>query len=511
MGRTENSVKNIVTGIGGQIISLVAQFMCRTVFVYALDKEYLGINGLFSNILTLLSLAELGFGTALIYSMYKPIAENDKSAICKLMNLYRYIYIVVAGVILVVGLSLTPFLNFFISGNTAVSNLKLIYILYLLNTVSGYLLIYKKSIIDAHQKAYIATIYQKLGLIVQNVLQIVILLLTHNFLAYLMCQICVNIGINISISMKATRMFPYLAVDKKSIPDKETCTLIAKNTFAMSLHKIGGVLVEATDNLIMSAYVGLGAVGIYSNYTLIANNIRSCLVVVFNSFTASVGNLIAVENREKAHEIFRTLTFACFVLTGGCAVAMYELFNPFIRAWIGEDYLFGTPIVAIVVLNFYIYCMRRVPLIFRDAMGLFWYDRYKSLAEAFMNLLVSIILAQKIGILGVLIGTTVSSLTTCVWIEPLILYKYGFKRSVLEYFKENVIYLSTIVGVIALIDFICIRICIDGFAGVIVKSGISAICYLIVICLTYGRTKQFSTLKGYVEGLLPRLSTPKKN
>ena len=158
MGRTGNSAKNVVTGIGGQIISLVAQFVCRTVFVYTLDKEYLGVNGLFSNILTLLSLTELGFGTALIYSMYKPIAENDKAAICKLMNLYKYIYRIVAVVILGIGLCLTPFLRYLVSGDTSIENFQLIYVLYLLNTVCGYLLIYKKSIIDAYQKAYILSL-----------------------------------------------------------------------------------------------------------------------------------------------------------------------------------------------------------------------------------------------------------------------------------------------------------------------------------------------------------------
>ena len=207
MGRTGNSAKNVVTGIGGQIISLVAQFVCRTVFVYTLDKEYLGVNGLFSNILTLLSLTELGFGTALIYSMYKPIAENDKAAICKLMNLYKYIYRIVAVVILGIGLCLTPFLRYLVSGDTSIENFQLIYVLYLLNTVCGYLLIYKKSIIDAYQKAYIATIYQKTGLIVQNIIQIVVLVVTHNFLIYLVSQICVNVGVNILISNKATKMF----------------------------------------------------------------------------------------------------------------------------------------------------------------------------------------------------------------------------------------------------------------------------------------------------------------
>lgn len=502
MGRTGNSVKNVVIGIGGQITSIFAQFLCRTVFVYALDKEYLGVNGLFSNILTLLSLAELGFGTALIYSMYKPVAENDKTTICKLMNLYKYIYRIVAVVILVAGLCLTPFLRFLISGDTSVENLHLIYVLYLLNTVCGYLLVYKRSIIDAYQKAYIVTIYQKLGLIVQNILQIIILLLTHNFLFYLISQICVNIGINVALSIKATKMFPFLSEDTKSVPDKTVCKLIAQNTFAMSLHKIGGVLVEATDNLIMSAFVGLSAVGIYSNYTLIAHNIRSCLIIVFNSFTASVGNLAAVENLEKTHEIFRTLSFAGFILTGGCSVAMYELFNPFIRVWIGEDYLFGNAIVAIIVLNFYIYCMRRVPLMFRDAMGLFWHDRYKSLAEATVNLVVSIFLAKKIGILGVLMGTTISSLTTCVWIEPLILYKYGFKRSVTEYFKDNVIYLGSIICVIVLVDIISTYIYLDGIIGVVVKCFISASCYSVVMFIAFGRTKQFSTLKCYAGSLV---------
>lgn len=504
MGRTGNSAKNVVTGIGGQIISLVAQFVCRTVFVYTLDKEYLGVNGLFSNILTLLSLTELGFGTALIYSMYKPIAENDKAAICKLMNLYKYIYRIVAVVILGIGLCLTPFLRYLVSGDTSIENFQLIYVLYLLNTVCGYLLIYKKSIIDAYQKAYIATIYQKTGLIVQNIIQIVVLVVTHNFLIYLVSQICVNVGVNILISNKATKMFHFLSENTKTIPDKKICKTIAKNTFAMSLHKVGGVLVEATDNLIMSAFVGLSAVGIYSNYTLIANNIRSCLIIVFNSFTASVGNLAAVENRERVHETFRTLSFAGFILTGGCSVALYELFNPFIRVWIGEDYLFGTTIVAVVVLNFYIYCMRRVPLMFRDAMGLFWHDRYKSLAEAAVNLVVSIVLAKKIGILGVLIGTTISSLSTCVWIEPLILYKYGFKSSVVEYFKDNVVYLGSVIGVILLVDIINQFIYFDGFIGVIVKGIISALCYIAVIFIVYGRSKEFSALKKYALSLLKK-------
>lgn len=501
MGRTGNSAKNVITGIGGQVISLVAQFVCRTVFVYTLDKEYLGVNGLFSNILTLLSLTELGFGTALIYSMYKPIAENDKAAICKLMNLYKYIYRIVAAVILGIGLCLIPFLRYLVSGDTSIENFQLIYVLYLLNTVCGYLLIYKKSIIDAYQKSYIATIYQKTGLIVQNIIQIIVLVVTHNFLIYLVSQICVNIGVNILISNKATKMFPFLSADTKTIPDKKICKTIAKNTFAMSLHKVGGVLVEATDNLIMSAFVGLSAVGIYSNYTLIANNIRSCLIIVFNSFTASVGNLAAVENRERVHETFRILSFAGFILTGGCSVALYELFNPFIRVWIGEDYLFGTTIVAVVVLNFYIYCMRRVPLMFRDAMGLFWHDRYKSLAEAAVNLVVSIVLAKKIGILGVLIGTTISSLSTCVWIEPLILYKHGFKSSVVEYFKDNVIYLGSVIGVILLVDIINQFICFGGFMGVIVKGMISALCYIAVVFIVYGRSKEFSALKKYVLSL----------
>lgn len=504
MGRARNSAKNIVTGIGGQIVSIVVQFLCRTVFVYALDKEYLGVNGLFSNILTLLSLAELGFGTALIYSMYKPVAENDKNTICKLMNLYKYIYRIVAGVILVIGLCLTPFLRYLISGGTSIDNFQLIYVFYLLNTISGYLLIYKKSIIDAYQKAYIATIYQKFGLIVQNIFQIIILLLTHCFLLYLVCQICVNIGINLAISKKATKMFPLLSEDTKSIPDKATCIIIAKNTFAMSLHKIGGVLVEATDNLIMSAFVGLSAVGIYSNYTLIAYNIRSCLIIVFNSFTASIGNLVAVENREKAHEIFRTLSFAGFILTGGCSVAMYELFNPFIRIWIGDGYLFENTIVALIVLNFYIYCMRRVSLIFRDAMGLFWHDRYKSLVEAAVNLIVSIVLAKKIGILGILIGTTISSLTTCVWIEPLILYKYGFKCSVTEYFKDNAIYLGSIICIIMLIDLISTSIYFDDFRGIMLKCAISALIYLTVMLAIYGRTKRFSALMIYVRSLMSK-------
>lgn len=504
MSRTKNSLLNISTNIMGQIIQMILQFISRTVFVWLLNEEYLGINGLFGNILNLLSLTELGFGTAIIYSLYKPIAENDREHIARLMNLYRRIYVIVAFMILVIGLLLVPFIDYFIAGETNIPNLKLLYILYLINTVISYLLVYKRSLIEANQKQYICTIYQKIFSIIQNFVQIIILLLFRNYILYLLVMIICNGMTNVFISIKADHIYPWLKKRDKSIPDRVERRAIYKNTLAMSMHKLGTVCVNSTDNLLMSALVNLGSVGIYSNYTLIIGNISTFAGLIYNSLTASIGNLGASDGNQKLYDTYKNLNFFCFIITSFCTLCLFSLLNPFIIVWIGSRYTFSISVVSIIVLNYYLSGMRQMTLKFRDALGIFWYDRYKAIAEAIINLVCSFVLTKMYGIIGIFIGTTLCNVCVNLWIEPYVLYKYAFQKSSKEYYIDYGVYSAFTLSVAMVLYMLNQVMKGTGVIEFCIKMCLTVLIYIIAFIIVFWRNQQLKNLLSILKSLIKR-------
>lgn len=504
MSRTRNSLMNISANIIGQIVQMILQFVSRTVFVWFLSEEYLGVNGLFGNILNLLSLTELGFGTAIIYSLYKPISENDEKHITQLMNMYKRIYTIVAFVILGIGLLLVPFLDYFIAGESSIPNLKLLYILYLLNTVVSYFLIYKRSLIEANQKQYICTFYQKTISVIQHVVQIFVLFLTKNYILYLIVMITCNIMTNVCISMKADRMYPWLKNGDKSLPDKVERTTIYKNTLAMSMHKLGTVCVNSTDNLLMSALVNLGSVGIYSNYTLITGNVSLFAGLIYNSLTASIGNLGTSVGKQKLYDTYKTLNFFCFIVTSFCTLCLFSLLNPFITVWIGSNYTFNISVVSIIVLNYYLSGMRQMTLKFRDALGIFWYDRYKAVAEAAINLVCSFVLTKMYGIIGIFIGTTVCNVCVNLWVEPYILYKYGFQQSSKEYYIDYATYTVFTFGVATILYAMNQLLTGTGVVLFCIKICLTVLIYIVTFLVAFFRNPQLKKLLVILSGAIKK-------
>lgn len=433
--RIDNSIKNLKYNTLSMVIYTIISFISRTFFVKYLGKEYLGVNGLFSNILTILSLADLGISSVLIYSMYKPLAEKDEEKLKKLTNEYRKIYNVIALVVLVVGLSLTPFLNIFIKNENHIPNIELIYILYLSNTVVSYLCIYKISIINADQKGYLVTLRQQLFNIVANIFMILSLIIWHNFIIYLIIQILFSISSNIYISNYAVKLYPCIKDVKNCKLDLNDKKEIKKNTLALMCHKFGGVVVSGTDNVIISAVVGLKTVGIYSNYLLIENAVNKFATQFFSSIVSSIGNLNVEKDKNYLYDVFKKIYFMNAIIYIFSTVCLINLFNPFIKLWLGKDYTFSMAIVLVIALNFYINGMRQTVLSFKEAMGMFWSDRFKPIIEAVVNLIISLVLAYKFGIIGVLLGTTISFLFVAVWIESLVLYRDGFNKKWIEYVK----------------------------------------------------------------------------
>ena len=382
------------------------------------------------NSLWLFNLASvIAFASVLMtfFGVYRPAAQNDEKQLARLMNLYRTLYRIVALAVLGIGLALMPFLPLLMKGGEGIENLQLIYLLYLLQAVTSYLLSYKNAIYQAYQKAYIRKALDQIIGIVRLILQIVVLVTTRNFILYLIIQLFVPMVSSVIISIRADREFPYLK-QYKELPEPQERKAIFKNVGALSLHKLATVIVRSTDNLIMSAFDGLATVGIYSNYKLVLMNVNNLLGHVTGAFTASIGNLNALEGRKRVYEIFRILDFAAFLLYGYLSGGLVTLINFFIRMIFGEEYLFSMTVVVIIIAEFFISGLRQMGLQFREALGLFWHDRYKALAEAIINLVVSLILVRRFGVAGIIGGTIISSLLTCVWFEPYVLMRYGIEE-----------------------------------------------------------------------------------
>lgn len=434
--RTKSSFKNIIFTVGGQLSKEVLAFVVRTVFIKTLATEYLGVNGLFTNILSFLSLAEMGVGSALIFSMYKPMADHDEERLKMYMAVYKKVYTFIGIFILAGGASLTPFLDVFMKERPNIPHLELIYILYLLNTGATYFFAYKGSIFNADQRAYIVTANTTLFNIVQSVVRIVVLLTTKNFIAYLSLSIIVVYIQNFTIAKKADKAYPFIKEKNVQKLPKEEAKTLSKNIGALLLHKVGAVILNSSDNIIISKFVGVVSVGLFSNYSLIINAVKTTFDMVIGAVGTSIGNLCVKESDEKAYQVHNAILFINTWIGAFCVICLFNLLNPFISLWIGDEYLFPKSAVLAIVISFYIQVTMRTGEMFKSASGLFWNDRYAPIAQCLLNIVVSILLVKKYEITGIFIGTTIAMILTKWWVTPYVVYKHKFKKSVRLYFAK---------------------------------------------------------------------------
>lgn len=362
--------------------------------------------------------------------------------------------------------------------------------------------LFQQTLIIADQHQYITSVYRYTMEIALRLAQMVFLQYTRNYFAYLGLQTAAILMQNLLLSRRADRLYPYINKLRPKRLDAETKNEIVRNTKAMITHRIGGIVVFGTDNLLISSFVGVVAVGLYSNYLLVTNGLTSVYSQFFRSLTASVGNLGATADAGRAAPVFWKVNFAGGWLYGFSAVCLVVLFNPFISLWVGKEYLFSQAIVILIALNFYVSGMRQSVLTFRDAYGLYWYDRYKPIAESVINLAVSILLAIPFGVAGILAGTFVSTMTTCFWIEPLVLFRYGIHTPVKRYFQEYA--LNTAVTLLTAVPvwFICAALPGTGVLLFVEKMAVCAVVGNLGFLLTYHRREEFRYFAGLLSGFL---------
>lgn len=506
MSRINNSFKNIIAGTGGYILDIILRFITRTIFINIFTAQYLGINGLFSNIISMLSLAELGVGSAITYNLYKPIAQHDEKHIALLMKLYKNAYRIIGLAMGILGIILIPFLPYIIKDDLSFINANLVFCIFLLQSVSSYFFFaYKRTIIVAHQKEYIVTIITSLFSIISSILKILILLIFESFILYLLSFVIVDILCSIFIAIKSDSMFPYLKEKATDLLPKQDRKEIIKNCYAIFIYKVNVVVQDATDNIVLSTFIGLNIVGIYSNYLLIISIVKKMLFKLFDSLKASIGDLHASEDIEHELFIFKAVNFFTMYIFGLASIGIFVVVNEFITVWIGDSFILGQIFVLLLAFEMYIFGLQKSLATFRVSMGLFQQAKYRPIFNAIINLIVSIILVQYIGIHGVLIGTIVSSLLTFMWFDPYIIYKYGFNKSVKEYYITNIKYILVIIlsgGISFIVSKIIIK---EGIFYIIISTVISIVVTTFFVTVFYRKSKEFKYIYNIIKNQLKRL------
>jgi len=501
--RTRKSAQNMMFSAAGQVLTLILSFVSRTIFLKYLSIEYLGINGLFSNILTILSFAELGIGNAMIYSMYKPLKENNTQKLLALIALYKKAYYIIAAVVAILGITLIPFLSYIIWEPPNIKeSLTNIYVLYLFNTVSSYLLIYNKSILTADQNAYIVTISSSFVQVIRLVVQITVLYFTRDFLMFLYVQIAFTQLDNVVSFYIVNRMYPYIKQKNVVKLSKEESKSIFQNIKALAISKIAGVVASGTDNIIISALFGLSPVGLVSNYTLIINSLNSIMYSTLSGVTASVGNLNAGNDQKNKIEIFDQLLLLTYWMFSSICVCLIILLNPFIMLWLGKNYLLSDLTVISLVWIIYMSGMNYPAYVFRTTKGCFDQVKYVYVISAILNIILSIIFGKLIGIAGVFIATSISKLFTSEIADGYYAFKEALGQPPSIYFIKYCLLFLIFLGNILLTGWVVNTIFLTGLIGFLLKAIICfSFCNAVNLILFY-RTKAFSGIIGRVKSLI---------
>lgn len=507
MSRLENSTKNFVLSLGNSVFSSILGLISRTVFIYILGSEYLGLAGLLGNVLGFLTISELGIATAIGFSLYKPLAEKDYKSVSALMTLYRKAYKIIGCIVLFSGIALYFSLDFFIPPNQQPNGTDFAYFAFLINIVVGYFLSYKTTLITSDNQAFRLVPINIVMNVVQTILQIVVLLLFKNYTLYLSVQIICSIIIMIWQNRYITSR--YTGVDfysnEQLSPNQKK--QLKRNIGGLIIAKIGDYLVNSTDNLIITKLVTLTATGIYSNYLLIRNMVNGYIATLFSSVTAGLGNVVAVESDEKKEEVFNIMMFSAYFIYSFEAVCFMCLFNPFIGdIWIGKKYIFDTFTVFIIVLNNYLTGLR-IPLItMKGAAGTYMEDAWIPFAFAIINLVASIALVKWMGVAGVFLGTIVGSILTADWYRPIIIYHKVFHKSVLNYYKRYVLYIILALINISIAFFGCQLVNTSfTFINFILKVLISITVPIVINTILFYRTEEFKSIKSMANRILKKV------
>ena len=487
--RTKYSIKNSITQFMNNIITITTLFISQTLFIKILGIEYTGLNGLFTNILTILNLFELGIGSAITYNLYKYIKENDKETIKSIMHFYKKTYNYIAILIFIVGLLFIPFLSYIVEVTVNI-NIYIIYFLFLTNTVSTYLINYKRNLLVASQKNYVINIVNIIYIIILNTTQILILYLTKNYYLYLIIKIICILLENIIINIMTNKLYPYIK-EKQIIPLKtEIKENIINRVKALIIHKTSGAVTNGTDNILISIFIGITTVGLYTNYNYIITAIKKLFGNIISTLTPSIGNLLIENDKEKNYKTFKKIRFLNFWIAVFTSTNILLITEPFIKIWLGKNYLLPTSVLITLTINYFQTMMRSSYSSFKDAAGIWIEDKYIPLIQLSINLISSIILLHLLGLKGVFIGTILSSLVLWCYSYPKYVYINLFDRKLINYIEDALTHILVFILIIG-ISFILNT----HSTNILVSIMISLIIPNIILFILYRNSEEFKYYK----------------
>lgn len=512
--RTVKVFRNASVGILSQVLSVIFSFVLRIVFALSLGKEYLGINGLFSNILMLLSFAELGLGNAIIFSMYKPLAEQNLKKVSSLLKFYKKAYAVIGVIFLLLGIILLPFIRkIIVDVPTVLENITYIYLLFLLNTVISYFFAHKKSLLIADQKNYVVTLFYQSFQIMQLILQTIVLLKFKNYYLFVIIMIIFTIMKNLAIEIYVNKKYAYIFDIKTNGLDKSEVKGLFSDVKALFLYKIGSLVFKNVDSIIISALLNVATYGVYSNYILLRNTLVSLAEQVMNAFTASFGNLNAGDDIDNKKNKFYDFLFISAWMYGLMFVGITALGNSFIRMIFGNDYVLPKTIPLLTAILFYQSGLALPSYIYRTTLGLFRKGKYTPLFAAFFNILLSLILGNLIGLSGILLASIISRGVTFDIVDPMLIHKFGFRSSAKPYIKKYISYVIFMIFSTTVILFFVYLVPLNGngILKFIISLVLIILTYNILFFMVFKKTREYIDVMKKVNSLVLYYSEKLKN
>lgn len=500
--RTKNATKNIIFGIILKLYQILVPFLMRTTMIYFMGVEYLGLNSLFTSVLQVLNLAELGIGSAMVFSMYKPIAEDDNEKICELMNLYKLYYRIIGLVILVVGLILCPFIPYLIKSDLPPDmNIYVLYLLNLMATVFSYwLFAYKNSVLQAHQRQDVISKVTLVVNTIQYILQLIVICLFKNYYMYVIILLLSQILINIATAYKSNKIYPQYKAKGKL--EKIQIREINQRVKDLFTSKIGGVIVNSADSIVISAFLGLTALAIYQNYYYIVTAIIGFVSVIFSACTAGIGNSLIVETKEKNYGDLVKFTYIIVWIAGFCSCCLLCLYQTFMEIWVGKELMLGFSAVICFAIYYFVYEINSLLNLYKDAGGIWHKDRFRPLITALSNLILNLILVNFIDIYGVLLSTVLTMLFIGMpWLIHNLfseIFKCDYKKYVFKLFKY--------VCIICVISIICYLLTnLISIVSILSLIGKGIICFVVFnalfLLLSY-KSKEFAETKLLIKKIL---------
>jgi O-antigen/teichoic acid export membrane protein len=503
--RTKHAKRNIAGAFLNKGVTILLTFLTRTAIIYCLGSLYMGLNSLFTSVLQILSLAELGFGSAMVFSMYEPIAKGDDEAVCALLKLYRSIYRVIGTVVLVIGLSLMPFLKVMIKGQVPDGiNLYVLYLINLLNTVMSYFLFaYKGSLLSANQRNDITSVISVAMTIICDVVQIILLVWLHNYYAYCIVLPIITVIKNLVTSVICDRLFPQYVcagqIERKVVED------IKKRVAGLFIYKVCGVFRNSFDSIIISAFLGLAILGKYNNYYYIVSAVTSMLNMAVNSIVSGIGNSIVKESKEKNFNDFRKFQFLYMWIVGVCTVLLVCLYQPFMLIWVKADMMLGNSMMFLFCLYFWGMHVSYICYTYRQAAGLWWQDKVRPIVETFANLGLNIILVKTLGVSGVLLSTLLCLFLINAGWGAKVLFKYYFTdKKISSYFLRIVIYGAATFAACVVSYTICSKLTVGGWIGIILYGIIAFVCSNVILWITLHKLPEYRDTVGLCKQIIKR-------